>query len=538
MSIALRPYQQQLSLEIDAAWANGARNVLAVAPTGSGKTVLFSEKIRQFNGASVAVAHRQELVSQISMALARNELRHSIIAPQSVVRGIVALQISELDRHYYDPNARCRVAGVDTLIRMKPTDSWFPQVGLWIMDEAHHVLTDNKWGKAVKMFPNARGLGVTATPCRADGKGLGSHADGVADAMVQGPTMRELISVGFLTEYKLIAPRNRVDLSNVPIGASGDYSPKPLVQAVRKAEIVGDVVEAYLKFAAGKLGVTFSVSVEDASQQAAAYRAAGVPAEVVSSETPDLLRAQILRRFRNREILQLVNVDLFGEGFDLPAIEVVSMARPTQSYGLYVQQFGRALRPMDGKTHAIIIDHVENYLRHGLPDRARVWSLDRRPSRARSAPDDAIPLRGCLNCFGVYERVLKSCPYCGHRPEPAGRATPEMVEGDLEELAPDVLAALRGEIERIDGAVSVPHGLSLPAQYGLANRHRERQNAQFHLRQAMAMWGGARTAEGDDLATAQRRFWHRFGIDVATAQTLGARDATELKERIERWLVS
>lgn len=538
MSIALRPNQERLVDDIERAWNGGARNVLAVAPCSFGKTVVFSHKMRKFAGASVAIAHRQELVSQMSLTLARNELRHSVIAPQSVVREIVALHMAETGCNYYDPNARCRVAGVDTLIRMKPTDSWFAQVGLWITDEAHHLLAENKWGRATKMFPNARGLGVTATPCRADGKGLGAHADGVMHEMVQGPTMRELIRDGYITDYKLIAPRNRVDLSNVPVGAGGDYSHKPLVQAVRKAEIVGDVVESYLRFTPGKLGVTFAVSVEDAGQQAAAYRAAGVPAEVVTAETPSLLRAQIIRRFRRREILQLVNVDLFGEGFDLPAIEVVSMARPTQSYPLYVQQFCRNGRLMDGKEFGYVIDHVENYLRHGLPDRARVWSLDRRPSRARSAPDDAIPLRGCLNCFGVYERVLKSCPYCGHRPEPAGRATPEMVEGDLEELAPDVLAALRGEIARVDGAVHAPKDLPSTAYANLANRHRERQNAQFHLRQAMAMWGGARTAEGDDLATAQRRFWHRFGIDVATAQTLGARDATELKERIERWLVS
>ena len=314
----------------------------------------------------------------------------------------------------------------------------------------------------------------------------------------------------------------------MPLSASGDFSPPKLAHAVHKSHIVGDVVQHYQRIAPGKLGVTFAVDVASAGEIASAYRAAGVTAEVVSAKTPDALRASILRRFRKREIMQLVNVDLFGEGFDLPAIEVISMARPTQSYGLFCQQFGRSLRPMEGKIHAIIIDHVGNVHRHGLPDAPRVWSLDRRERRTGATVEHIVPTRTCPQCTGAYERILTACPYCGFRPEPTNRSLPEEVDGDLYELTPEALAKLRGEID----APPAFHPDKL-IQASLKARHRERQEAQAQLREAMALWGGQRTAQGDTISMAQRRFYLKYGIDVGTAQTLGRKEAEELKQRIE-----
>jgi len=209
-------------------------------------------------------------------------------------------------------------------------------VTLCVIDEGHHVLKDNKWGTAFQIFPNAKGLLVTATPDRADGKGLGRHADGLVDAMIEGPTMRDLINQGYLTDYRVFAPPSDLDLSQVTTSADGDYNKAKLKAAVRKSHVIGDVVTHYLRIAPNKLGITFATDVETATDIAAQFNAQGVPAAVVSAKTSDADRVAILRRFKNRELLQLVNVDLFGEGFDLPAIEVVSMARPTQSYGFYV----------------------------------------------------------------------------------------------------------------------------------------------------------------------------------------------------------
>lgn len=560
MPVSLRPFQAELEARVYAAWNAGAANVMPVAATGSGKTVLLSKILYDEPGASIAIAHRQELVSQISIALARNGVRHRIAGAKkgsNLIRVISALQVAELGYSFFDPNAKTGVGGVDTVIRMDAADPWFKQVRLVVQDEAHHVLKANKWGAAAAMFPNARGLYPTATPLRADGKGLGRHADGLVDAMVLAPSMRDIVDMGYLTDYRIFAPPSDLDLSQVATSqATGDFNADQLRKAVHKSHITGDVVAHYLKLAPGKLGVTFAVDVEAATEIATAFRAAGVPAEVVSAKTPDALRAAILRRFKAREVLQLVNVDLFGEGFDLPAIEVVSFARPTESFALYSQQFGRALRLMLGKeaaaVHAgltdegrraaiaasekpvaFIIDHVNNVLRHGLPDARREWSLDRRERRS-SKKSDAIPLRVCVNdlCLQPYERVHKSCPYCGHYPPPPSRSAPEFVDGDLLELDADTLAALRGEIARVDGDFYAPAGMPWTAQVSARRNWTERREAQQALRNAIAWWAGLESAQGRGESESYRRFYHRFGLDVASAQTLGAREAGELAERV------
>ncbi len=531
-----RDYQELLERDVRAAWAAGQRNVLAVLPTGGGKTFVFSRIASAANTAVCAIAHRSELVGQMSVALAREGVRHRVIGPGTLHRSCSTLHMDEFGRSFIDPGARVAVASVDTLVRMAANDPWVQQVGMWIQDEAHHVLAENKWGRACALFPNAYGLGVTATPVRADGKGLGRHADGLMDAMVVGPTMRELISRGYLTDYRIFAPPSDIDLSDVAVSASGDFSPAPLRKAVHRSHIVGDVVQHYLQIAPGKLGVTFAVDIESAAEIAAAYRAAGVPAEVVSSKTPDALRAQVLRRFRARQVLQLVNVDLFGEGFDLPAIEVVTFARPTQSFALFCQQFGRACRLLEGKRHALVIDHVGNVMRHGLPDARREWSLDRRASRGKSnAATDVIPVRTCLatDCMGVYERVLGACPYCGHMPVPAGRSTPEQVDGNLFELDPAVLERMRGEVSRVDGDPHYPTTAAPEVQGAIRRRHHDRQAAQGELRGTIALWAGWQRSLGRDDAEAYRRFWHAFGTDVVTAQSLGAREAHDLGLKID-----
>lgn len=552
----LRPFQADVKAAILNAWARGAVNVMPVIPTGGGKTVLFSNIMAEHAGASAAIAHRQELTSQISLALARNGVRHDIIGPKQLRREIAQIHLAETGRDFTYPQSPIRVAGVDTLLNMDPRDPWLQQVTLVVQDEGHHVLTSNKWGKAAAMFPNARSLLPTATPKRADRKGLGRHADGIVDAMVVGPSMRQLINMGYLTDYRIFAPPCDIDTSKISISEStGDYNQVQLRNAVHESkQIVGDVVSHYLRIAAGKLGVTFAADVEEATKIAAAFRIAGVPAEVVSAKTPATARTAILRRFRAREILQLVNVDLFGEGFDLPAIEVVSMARPTMSFSLFCQQFGRALRLMipealagawdtytdeqrrdfirtSSKPHAIIIDHVSNVVVHGLPDAYREWSLDRGETRSRNRPSDVIPVRTCLapTCLRVYERTFSACPFCGTYPVPAGRSTPDQVDGDLFELDPAVLAAVRGEIDRIDNMVFSPKN---PAEARMMEHANARKAAQATLREQIALWAGYHRHLGRAEPEIYRRFYFMFGTDIGTAQTLGTAEARELEARI------
>lgn len=546
----LRPYQQQVRDGVEQNWAAGVQNVLAVMPTGAGKTVLFSSILADELAACVAIAHRQELVSQISIALARNRVRHRIVGPQNVVKMIVRLHMEEVGASYYDASSRCAVAGVDTLIRRgEQLANWLPTVKLWVMDEAHHVLRDNKWGKAVQMFPNARGLGVTATPCRADGNGLGSHADGVFDTMVIGPTMRDLIDAGFLTEYRIFAPPSTFRREEVAVSATtGDFNLDKMRKAVAGSSLVahdektitGDIVQHYKRIADGKLGVTFVPDIAAATEVAKQFNDAGVPAEVVSSKTPDDDRSRILRKFRARELLQLVNVDLFGEGFDLPAIEVVSMGRPTESYSLYAQQFGRALRLLDGKTHALIIDHVGNVARHGLPDAPREWSLDRRERRS-SGKSDAAPVRTCLACTAVFERFMDACPFCGEPiPQPAQRSGPEFVDGDLYELDAATLAQMRSSLERVDMDPSDYRDLltrqGVPQIGIMANvkRHIARQETVGTLRDILALWGGYERAAGLSDKEIMRKFYLTYGVDLWTAQTLKQDEMLSLAERVQR----
>lgn len=173
----LRPFQQQLCADIESAWTQGARNVMPVAATGSGKTVVLSHLMRSEPGGSLAIAHRQELVSQISTALARNGVQHRLLSSgrggsSSLLRIITALHTYELGQSYLTERAKVGVVGVDTLIRCKADDPWFDRVRLAVCDEAHHVTKANKWGTSFELLPEARGLLPTATPCRADGKGL------------------------------------------------------------------------------------------------------------------------------------------------------------------------------------------------------------------------------------------------------------------------------------------------------------------------------------------------------------------------------
>lgn len=536
----LRPYQQQAK---DAVISTKVKNFLVVLPTGAGKTVLFSDVIHDHKGYAVAIAHRQELVSQISLALARDEVKHQIIGPHNVVKLCVSVHMRELGKSYYDPSAKCAVAGVDTLVRR--TLPWADKVGLVVQDECHHILRDNKWGKAVKMFPNAKVLGVTATPIRADGKGLGAHADGIFEGMYVGPSMRDLILMGFLTEYKIYAPVTKdLDLSSVGVSEStGDYNPSKLKLAIRKSKVIGDVVLHYKRIANGLKGVTFATDVETARDIAKQFVEAGVPAEVVSAETPDVERVAILNRFKNGELHQLVNVDLFGEGFDLPAIEVVSMARPTESYSLFVQQFGRALRLKEGKKFAIIIDHVGNVTRHGLPDGKKTWTLDGRDKRSKNDVEIATPIKACPNCAMVYERFRVGCPYCGFIPEPSSRNAPEFVDGDLELLDESTLARLRGDaigltpedVERYRAELVAKYAPDIGVKAGV-KRFKEKQSGQVILREMMSVWGGFQ--EGLEDREIQKKFYLEFGIDVLSAQALGTSDAGELSDRITRSLLT
>lgn len=516
-------------------------------------TVILSHIVSEFarNGKRVIVkAHRQELVGQISCALARMGIVHTFVAAASTIRFITNLHVMEFGRSFYSTTAGVCVASAQTLIR-RDVANWASGVDLQIDDECHHVLRDNLWGKCHAKFPNAYGLGVTATPARADGKGLGRHADGVYDHMVLGPTMRELISMGNLCDYKIFVPPTDLVLSDSMVSkTTGEYQKEKLNVAVEKSSIVGDVVKNYLRICPGKLGITFTTSVEKSGEIAASFTAAGVPAVSLSAQNTDVERADAIRDFSNGKIRQLVNVGLFDEGFDVPGLEVVCDAQPTKSLPKFHQKFGRGLRTKQGKTHAIYIDFAQNIKyttsdgrdigNHWLPDTPQVWSLDRRESRGKSETDpNEVKLTRCTGelCFQPYPAHLPACPWCGHVPAKSARSGPEFVEGDLFELPADMLAQMRGEISRIDmdaaaaaDAHHMPNGM---ARAGFMKNHRLRAEAQVALRAHISQWSGVmRNCVGFDDRSIYKAFYKQYGVDVLKAQTLGRPEAEALTARI------
>lgn len=544
----LRDYQTSGKAQVYAEWARLAPargNVLYQLPTGGGKSVIASDMVGENDrqrGQSAVIAHRQELVSQMSLHVARAGVYHRIIAPDNVRKMIIGIHRKEFGRSYVDPTARTGVVGIDTLnARRDELAGWARQCNLWVMDEAHHVLRGNKWGKGLELFPNAYGLGFTATPGRPDGQGLGRHADGVFDSLITGPSMRHLIEIGALTDYELVLPSAGIDLSRLHITDSGDYSPKDLKEFSANGKIVGDIVAQYCIWAYGKRGITFATDIDAAVEIAERFTALGIPAAALSYKTKDDVRFDYIDRFRSGKLLQLVNVDMLGEGFDVPAVEVVSMGRPTASLVVYQQQGGRAFRPFEGKRYGLIIDHVDNYKLFGLLDRARVWSLDRRDKRAKRERDpEDIPVRKCSNCQRGYMAIFRSCPYCGHIPVPEGGGrSVEQVDGDLMLLDAATLAKLRAGTV-LETPASLHARVARAAGPGIADyqvgKLAERAASQAALDDAIALWAGYQRHAGRPDSESYRRFYFAAGMDVASALSMDRADMDAMRERVLSWI--
>ncbi len=528
----LRDYQVESIKNIYAAWDEGHQHVLMVLPTGSGKTIVLSEVLKRRSMRVLLCAHRSEILCQLSLTLGRFDIFHNLTIGSNYADFRPAHETTFGHDMYIDRvNTNIVVASVDTIHRY---NHWFEvnKFDLIIFDEGHHVLRDNKWGKILNKFPDIKSLHLTATPMRADGKGLGKEAKGFIDKMIVGPSTKKLMDQGHLVQYKIYGPKSNLDLSTVNITATGDFSPEKLREAVHNSTITGHIVEHYKKFTPGVKGVVFAVSVEECHLIADNFNSEGIKAAVVSGTTPTAQRARIMQNFRESKIMILVNVDILGEGTDVPEIGVVIMARPTRSLGLYLQQFGRCLRPARDKSHGIVIDHVNNVLRHGLPDSSRAWTLENR-SNSRSV-EVQVKIKTCDNpeCVRVYESYHKHCPYCDYVSTPTSRATPEAVEGDLIEIDREVLEDLRRKIKKIDAAPRVPAALSRPARASLMKKHARRQEVQRVLRDEIIAWSRKLEHAGHDKSEIYRRFYYEFDIDIMTAQTLNTRDATELFKKM------
>lgn len=502
--INLRKYQIDVKSSVFVAWDNSYRSVLLVMPTGTGKTKTFCSLVIDTlsitsGGLTTAImVHRKELVQQISLTLAEEGIVHNIIADRKTIKGIIAAQRRTTGKQFYNANATVSVISVDTLkSREDIYKEWAKKIRQIIVDEAAHVLRDNKWGHVIKMFINARVLGVTATPERLDRKGLGSHADGVFDIMVEGPSTRWAIENNFLSRYKIVCPPSDYEQYLDKGSDTSDYSKKTMMEASRKSQIVGDVVKTYIKFAKGKQAIYFADSIETSERMEKEFLANGIRAKSLDGTTADNERLEALLEFRERKIQVLINVDLFDEGLDVPGIEVVGMARPTKSLGKFLQMVGRGLRILEGKEFMILIDHVGNVKHHGLPDNIRKWTLDRISRRAQKL--NFIRICSNIMCNAPYDRAMTECPWCG---SPAvtkggggggGKPALMMVDGDLELLDPDYIRQLEAKTHLEDpGKVGqrVTNAVNAAAGLNATRNQQERIAIQGKLVQAIAQWAG------------------------------------------------
>ena len=383
------------------------------------------------------IVHRKELLLQASASLRNLGIEHGLISPQFTPQ----------------PHHSVQVASVDTLIqRLKRGAMRFDLI---IYDEAHHVVGGNKWARVYELLGSSPMLGVTATPVRTDGKGLGRDHGGLFATMVLGPSVRELIERGMLIEPTVFSSPITPDLTGVRKDAGGDYNASALAERVDKPVITGSAVEHYQQICPGRRAIVFCASIEHATHVRDAFNAAGYRfALLVGQPTmSDAERTAVNKALRAGELDGACTVDLVSEGYDLPDLEVCIMLRATASEALFLQQVGRVMRPSPGKTQCWLLDHVANVgkwdengefqRKHGLPGEAREWTLEGRKKKDKKAtPDDepVVPPKQCPECYVVHEPAPE-CPACGHVYEVKARGL-EQVDGRLTQVTPEMAASI------------------------------------------------------------------------------------------------
>lgn len=463
MSFHLRDYQQVVVDKVKAALRQGHKKILIVAPTGAGKTAISTSLSRGCyakGNDSMFICHRRELVSQTFKTYLKNDLEPSFI--QGGKR--------------YDPTNPVQIASINTLVgRLDKIKQ--PSVVFW--DETHH-LAASQWEKVFKRFDSSIHIGLTGTPIRLDGKPLGNFYD----VMVEAPTPKWLMEQGYLVNYQYFAP-SEIDRSELKV-RNGKFTEDSIEELGIDNSIVGDNIQFYLKHANGKRNVVFARNVSHSLDIVDRYNKAGVPAMHLDGNTPTKIRDKAIKDFEDGKILVLSNVDLFGEGFDLPAIEVVSILRPTNSLSFIIQAWGRSLRPVyakgfdlstqqgrldaiqaSDKKFAVIFDHCNNWQDHGFPCDERTWSLEQgiiKPKKSKE--DDSLSMRTCKKCFRPHIAAVK-CPHCGYEYQADGKVIKE-VAGELVLVNSDefkqamkreiVTAETFDDLVRIEGEMSYKVG--------------------------------------------------------------------------------
>jgi DNA repair protein RadD len=453
--VKLRDYQERAVYSLRASFGAGKRRPLLVLPTGGGKTFVFcyiAASATKRGNKTLILVHRQELLRQTSDSLKALGVAHGLIAPGAPQRFGEAVQ----------------VASVQTIVRRfdhLARAGWSPD--LIVPDEAHHA-TAGTWRTVIERWAGARVLGVTATPVRTDGRGL----DDVFDDLILGPQIAELIDEGHLAPPTVYAPPVQAELDGIRTRA-GDFARDELAERMDRPTVTGDAVEHYGRICPGVPAIAFCVSVAHAEHVAEQFRASGWRAASLDGSMPDADRKARIADLAEGRLDVLTSCDIISEGTDIPVVGAAILLRPTQSLGLYLQQVGRALRLYPGKAEAVILDHVGNIQRHGLPDEPREWTLEGRAKGQRRKADDGPPPP--LTCEGCFRQIRRpappACPSCGHVFKAKDRAAGlQQVGGELMKITAADKARIAADRKREQGQAETMQDLvALAHRRGYAN---------------------------------------------------------------------
>ena len=403
----LREYQTTALKEIKSSFKAGYKAPLLVLPTGAGKTIVFSELSKYLidQGKKVLIlVHRRELVTQACSKLDEINTKYGVVAPS-----------------YKSTKDPLQVASVYTLSRRMHKLNYTPDY--IIFDEAHHVAAKT-WIQVVNKYKKAIRIGVTATPIRLDNKPLGAYFD----VLIKGPEVKDLVEQGYLCSHKVYASPSQPDFSKLKLKRN-DYLKKDISKIMKDPVIVGNAIQHYKKYLLNKPTVVFCVDIPHAQTIFERFLQEGIKAALLTGDTPQTERDQILNNLRNHIINVVVSIDVISEGTDLHCVEGAILLRPTNSESLYRQQVGRVLRPAKDKK-AIVLDHVNNTIIHGFIDDHRNWQLTEEEDEIEGKKLARPSIRICKQCGHVFE-LQKACPDCGF--EITKKELVE-IEGQLEEL--------------------------------------------------------------------------------------------------------
>lgn len=471
--ISLRDYQEEAVQRLRKSVMQHKRSIL-VATTGAGKTrmALRISQGAAHNGKRIwFIVHRRELCKQTSRAFWDAKLEHGLIM-SGKTRSKQPVQIGTVQT---------------AANRMKTTQE---KPDIIIFDEAHRSVSSS-YMKLIEVCPDAIVIGLTATPQRTDGRGLGE----IYRDMVEVKPMRWLIDKGYLSEYKLIAPPVLADFSQVKT-KMGDYDQAEMEKVMDRPTITGDAIRVYRQFVDGKRCMVFCVTIAHSEHVCAQYNAAGIKAEHIDGTHSDSEREAALGRFRAGETLVLCTVQLAIEGLDIPSVEAVQLLRPTKSIIVYLQIIGRGLRPEKGKDYCYILDQVSNWQRLGLPDDDREWSLDaKEKGKRKKAEEDELAVSQCKSCYAVFRTGPSACPSCGEPVTPGKSREIEQVDGEVVEID---LEQVRRDRKKEQGAartledlvkLGIRRGLAKPAPWAaitFASRIGQKPSPQlFHASMAI-----------------------------------------------------